>query len=753
MTTKSRKIDTAKLLEVVGFGVALLLVAFLTYLNIRVIRDSFALNEDLKVAFVDHSQLESISTGFYKSIMEERLFMLNADPEELQRYRSDATQTQDALKLFSQRISLSKLPSIIDDTTLAQFARLVEKRYAYMDSLVSKRVGGNGIPKEVLERNNDQLLPAIQTLLDRWDATVQQQIARRTELSRQGAARAESVSVIGTVVIFGLIIGVFILFTIQLNQSSRLARALEAETRRAQGADQAKSEFLANMSHEIRTPLNAILGFNELLRDQLRSNKRQLSYISGIETSGRGLLSLINDILDISKIEANRLEIHPTPVDPHQLVEEIRSVFEPQIVRKNLKFNIGVGKSLPAGLILDGPRIRQILFNLIGNAVKFTNTGGIDVSLHSLPVDGQTSHVSLTVTVSDTGVGIPAEELENIFEPFRQLNPGSGRPHAGTGLGLSISRRLAAAMGGRLTATSKPGNGSTFVLSLDRVSVSPVTAGTVSTHDGSDSAVAGLQGASVLVVEDDALNRQVLREFLSAHHVTVREAENGEAALSSLELLVPDVILMDLEMPVMSGEEAIRNIRSRMEVADVPILALSGSNDRGAEAHAVDVQRILRKPVDRDELLEAISDVLDWKSASNAKERRPASKRGRPSSASTDETADWSVRLKHYMDSPENAREISELAVVMKGEVATASEAAARSFSVNRTMALGTLLRSVGSDHHCRVLEDLGAALRDAADLVDIESMARLFSELSTFSGIVESRVSKKFEIRNQNEQ
>jgi len=559
--------------------------------------------------------------------------------------------------------------------------------------------------------------------------------------------------VIGTVIIYGLIIGVFILFTLQLNQSSRLARALEAETRRAQGADQAKSEFLANMSHEIRTPLNAILGFNELLRDQLRSNKRQLSYISGIETSGRGLLSLINDILDISKIEANRLEIHPTPVDPHKLVEEIRSVFEPQIARKDLKFSIGVGRSLPRGLILDGPRIRQILFNLIGNAVKFTNVGSIDVSLHSLPVDNQSSHVSLTVTVSDTGVGIPAEELESIFEPFRQARPAAGRLHTGTGLGLSISRRLAAAMGGRLTATSEPGKGSTFVLSLDRVSVSPVTASTVSATGGADGAATRLQGVSVLVVEDDVLNRQVLREFLSAQQVTVREAENGEAALRSLELLVPDVILMDLEMPVMSGEETMKAIRSSTQLASVPILALSGSNDRAVDANVLGARRTLRKPVDRDELLEAISEVLDRKTALDANESRPVSPRAKASTASADETVEWTGRLRQYLDSPEHEQDIAGLRMVLKGEVAAAAEAAACSFSVNRTMALGTLLRKVGGDHRCKVLEDLGSALRDAADLVDIESMTRLFSELSTLSGIVESRVSTDPKRRYHDEQ
>jgi len=741
---RPRRIDTTKLLEISGFAVALLLVVFLNFLNIRVIREFFGLNEDLKVAFLDHSQLESISTRFYKSIMEERLFMLNGDPDELESYRADASQTKRSLADFSKHIASTQQRSIIDVATLSEFTQLVEKRYAYVDYLVAERMSGNGIPKEILTRSTDELLPAIQALLDRWNRTVQAQIAHRTELTRHGAARAETVSVVATVVIFVLIIGVFVLFTMQLNQSISLARALEAETLKAQSADRAKSEFLANMSHEIRTPLNAILGFSELLREQVRESRRQVSYVEGIETSGRGLLSLINDILDLSKIEARHLEIRPEPVNPHLLIDEVRAVFEPQITRKNLRFSIEVAPTLPPGLIFDGPRVRQILFNLIGNAVKFTSVGDIRVSVGSTPLDGASSHLVVVFAVSDTGVGIPAENLEVIFEPFRQLDSHTSRIYSGTGLGLAISRRLAEAMGGRLTVSSEPGRGSTFTLTLSRVSVSPVSVRPPDAADSVANVSERLEGATILVVEDEPLNRQVLREFLTAKRFTVLEAENGQTALDLLAQTTPDLILMDMQMPVLSGEEAIAAIHAMPRLAGIPILALSGSTDRENHARGAGARGVLRKPVDRDELIRVLSELLGRSMPAMNRSAKANHQRGTGESSMfggpVNEASEWSTRFQRFLDEQQRVDGLRGLAAALRGEVRSAAEGAARSLSVNRTMALGTLLETIGKQHGCGVLIDLGKAVREAADIVDVKQMSRLFAELSTLSGIVESR-------------
>ncbi|WP_455382027.1 ATP-binding response regulator [Salinispira pacifica] len=745
MTVGSQKKDTPKLLEAIGFSVALLLVAFLTYLNIRVIGEAFALNETLRAAFLDHSQIESISTGFYKSIMEERLFMLNGDPEELVRYRQDAEQTRNLLELFSEHIAVSRQPSIIDASTLARFASLVEKRYDYMDRLVAERSKARSIPPEMLEGGADQFLPQIQSLLDEWNRTVQSQIAARSVLTRRSAERADTVSVVGTIVIFALIIGVFILFTMQLNQSAKLARALAKETRRAQAADRAKSEFLANMSHEIRTPLNAILGFSELLREQLSSNRRQIAYVTGIETSGRGLLSLINDILDLSKIEANRLDIHPVPVDPYQLVEEVRSVFEPQIARKNLRFGIDIERTLPAGLIFDGPRVRQILFNLIGNAVKFTHSGGIQVTVRSTPADSSSSHLDLSFEISDTGIGIEQDELERVFEPFMQLNTGADRQHAGTGLGLSISRRLADAMGGRLTAHSEPGKGTTFVLTLEGLSVSPVSVRPIE-RDGIDSeSEREYAGATVLIVEDDPLNREVLRDFLQERHIRVFEAPNGAEAIALLQQLAPDAVLIDLQMPVMSGAETVEAIRAEERFSGLPILMLSGSTDQAPEVGPSSVQGVLRKPVDRLELLSALSGVLlghdgNGGQSRDGKQHAPIS--GGGSFVKRSVRPDRIREFSRYLGEVGNPEDRAALLDALRGEVRVAAERCSQSLSINRTDALGTLLQRVGRNSHCEVVSELGTELKEAADLVNIESMLGLLSELSSIGVIADTEYS-----------
>ena len=746
-----RKLDPAKILEVGGFVAAILLVALLNQLNSQVVRQFISLNEDLTVAFSDHSQLESISTRFYKSVMEERLFLINGDPEELRQYRVDTTETRRSLKNFSTHISDSKRKSIIDIATLGKFTELVERRYRYMDTLVLERMRGHGIPSEVLARGTDDLLPAIQTLLDNWNNAVQQQVAHRTELTQRGAERAQAATLLGTLVIFGLMGGVFILFTLQLNQSLRLARALEKEKVRAQEADRAKSDFLANMSHEIRTPMNAILGFSELMREQVKGDKRHTSYIDGIETSGRALLALINDILDLSKIEAGRLEIRPQPVNPHSIIDEVRAVFEPQITRKNLKFEVSVDRSLPVSLIMDGPRLRQILFNLIGNAVKFTNEGWIRVSVHSTPVDRTSSHIALRIDVADTGIGIPSESIDAIFKPFRQLESPNSRVYTGSGLGLSISRRLAEAMGGKLSAESVPGKGSTFTLGLASISVSPVSLNLSAREDQLPLLSAALAGATILIVEDEPLNRQVLREFLGAHHMTILEAEDGKDALRVLERQKPDLIIMDMQMPIMSGEEAVEAIRADERWNRIPILALSGSASSVDETLEVgNFDGRLQKPVEREDLLRELSKFLAGKGRrepSPPVQPAPAAYvvpegRNAPGNGNSKQEGrkEWAALLDSFLTA--RGAQSTELVQSLRFELSSAAESARRSLSVNRTMEVGKRFDEIGRKYSCAVVSDFGLALHDAADIVDIQEMTRLLAALPDLLDVVDSRFS-----------
>ena len=386
-------------------------------------------------------------------------------------------------------------------------------------------------------------------------------------------------------------------------------RELKHSRVEAENANRAKSEFLANMSHEIRTPMNAILGFSEILEDSIGSDPAYGEYISGIRNSGKGLLSLINDILDLSKIEAGGMDMNHEPVNPYQLVEEIRQIFSLKTREKNLTFDILVDPSLPNCLVFDEVRVRQVMLNLIGNAVKFTSRGGITVKVFSVDQDEEASHVNVTIEVSDTGIGIPEEQQRAIFEPFRQQDGQSTRKYGGTGLGLSITQRLISMMGGSIRLHSKPGNGSTFTIYLPGVKVASLEE--CNSDPGDSHTGVNFRDARILVVEDIATNRKVIKGFLDHHGITIAEAEDGKIALEKVGEFKPQLILMDIQMPNMDGIEASERLRSSDEFNTIPIVALTASvMQKDKEKLNNLCSGYLRKPVSKLDLINELKKHL-----------------------------------------------------------------------------------------------------------------------------------------------
>ncbi|MBI4661736.1 MAG: response regulator [Verrucomicrobia bacterium] len=401
-----------------------------------------------------------------------------------------------------------------------------------------------------------------------------------------------------------------------LDQESKAREALERKNRQldearqaAEEANRAKSAFLANMSHEIRTPLNAILGFSDLLNGVAKDPKER-SYVAAISSSGKSLLTIINDILDLSKIEAGRLELQYEPVSVRQLLTEVAQVFAQKIEEKGLKLEINSAKELPDGLLLDEVRLRQILFNVIGNAVKFTEKGTIRISAASKAWEADESQVDLLLHVADSGIGIPAGELDRIFDTFTQVSGQSTRKYGGTGLGLAITKRLTEMMGGTLRVESEVGVGSTFHFEFRGVAIAAAASPAIQS-DAPSRGLGQFQASTILVAEDHPLNRRLLAAYFEGTGHQLLMAANGREAVEQARKERPDLIFMDIRMPEMDGWEAAKILKNDAELKSVPIIIITASPLADQDSRTKGLcDAFLRKPVSKSDLVEVVAPFL-----------------------------------------------------------------------------------------------------------------------------------------------
>lgn len=411
----------------------------------------------------------------------------------------------------------------------------------------------------------------------------------------------------GAAIVFLCAYPVFMYFLTQRSRLIEMNTVLEEATRRASDADVAKSEFLANMSHEIRTPMNGVMGMAELLI-KTELNDKQKMFADVIVKSGASLLMIINDVLDFSKIESGQLKLDPAPFDLTEVVEDVASLLSPKFAEKNIELIVRISPKVPDLIVGDNGRIRQLLINMLGNAVKFTETGHVYLEISGKFCDDG-SNIELKFSIEDTGIGISKEDCSKVFEKFSQADGSATRNYEGTGLGLSISSSLVKLMGGEIGVDSELGLGSTFWFNIKL----PISGSSVKTNQQSTE----VAGGKVLIVDDNAINRSLLLEQMTLWGLEADQASSGDEALAMAERAMAvsdgyDLMILDYQMPGMTGGDVAKEFRSREHLRSMPIIMLTSVDEAedGSSFARLGIEAYLVKPARSSQLFKHVTNTL-----------------------------------------------------------------------------------------------------------------------------------------------
>ncbi|MBI9090251.1 MAG: response regulator [Desulfobacterium sp.] len=498
-------------------------------------------------------------------------------------------------------------------------------------------------------------------------------------------------------------------FVIDITEGREKQKA-QREWKAAKAANNAKSEFIANMSHEIRTPLNVLLGFSELLSVDLNDPKQE-SYIVAMRAAGKSLLTLINDILDLSKIEADKIVFNYEPVNLKLLFLEIEFIFKDKICNKGISLAVDIASDIPPLLNLDESRARQILLNLVGNAVKFTEKGSIKLTAEKK--ENQTLNmIDLIIKVEDTGLGIEKNQLHSIFESFKQADGQINRRYGGTGLGLAICKRLTEAMGGQIGVTSQKDVGSTFTICLKNVSILSDETRTVEKQSpGTQSGLPCFEKKKILIVDDIESNRFMLKELLIRFNQDVLEACNGQEALTMARENKPDIIIMDIRMPELDGNQVTEILKSAPDTKNIPIIAFTGDVVAKTKTSAFEkgYDSYITKPVKIGELINELYKYIGEAHFDKQKKKQAQS---------------LHTIVRSDVLNP------SDLIIKLKNEILPSCLLHKNSMIIGQIKDFSITLQQLADKHHVPQLAAFSDDLTGYADLFDITNIEKKMNDL-----------------------
>jgi PAS domain S-box-containing protein len=490
--------------------------------------------------------------------------------------------------------------------------------------------------------------------------------------------------------------------------------ALETATEKAQAASRTKSEFLANMSHEIRTPMNAILGFSELLQNLVSDDLAQ-SYLRAIQTNGRTLLTLINDILDLSKVEAGKLKLNYESVNLPSLLRDIQQMFLQRAREKGLFLDLQIDDSVPVKIYIDEVRLRQICVNVVGNAIKFTEKGGVTIHVHSRINPSVQNHAYLEIAVSDTGIGISARDQILIFDAFRQSQGQSNRKYGGTGLGLTISRRLTQMMGGIVEVTSELEHGSTFTLIFPEIAItqtptiSPIS--TLKNHDLSQ-----FPALKILIVDDVQSNRDLLSAYFNSTPHQVMMADNGVIALKLAIEHHPDLILLDLVMPQMDGQTVLQALKHNPSTADICVIMVTASiQEQDFEELQPLAQGFLRKPVSPHDLFSELQRLFPYQLLVESNPNSP-------------------LQITEQVMSPSALKKLPELIKLLQQEETSVWKTLHQTLLIDQLRVFALKLQALAEQYECYHLAEYANTLKNQIDTFDLAHLANTVANFPAIS-------------------